>query len=102
MAKKLFISQPMNGLSEEEIRKARDLAVEIVKERVNDEIELIDTIFPDFPKTGSVPLKFLSRALDKMAEADIAFFGEGWETARGCKIEHEAALQYGIDVIHYR
>ena len=98
MAKKLFISQPMNGFTDEQILEARNNAIEIVKERVNDEIELIDTFY----EFNGKPLEYLGRAISDMANADVAYFGEGWEKARGCKIEHECALQYGIDVIHYR
>lgn len=25
---------------------------------------------------------------------------KGWENARGCKIEHEAAVAYGLDIIY--
>ena len=27
-------------------------------------------------------------------------FKKRWENARGCKIEHEVALQYGLEVIY--
>lgn len=100
--KKLFISQPMNGLTKEEITQAREVAVEVAMERINDEIEIIDTVFEDFEGSTNPPLKFLSRALDKLAEADVAYFGKGWENTRGCKIEHECAIQYGIPVLHYQ
>ena len=29
----------------------------------------------------------------------LRFFCKGWESARGCKIEHEAAVAYGLDII---
>lgn len=35
----------------------------------------------------------------RLAEADIAYFAKGWQYARGCKIEYECALKYGIKVI---
>ena len=25
---------------------------------------------------------------------------KGWENARGCKIEHDAAVAYGLDIIY--
>lgn len=34
-----------------------------------------------------------------LSTADVAYFAKGWEEARGCKLEHECAIQYGIDVI---
>ena len=33
------------------------------------------------------------------AIADIAYFAKGWDSARGCKIEHNCAVAYNIDVI---
>lgn len=35
-----------------------------------------------------------------MSEADIVFFCNGWQTARGCQIEHDCALEYGIDTMY--
>lgn len=32
-------------------------------------------------------------------KADVAYFGGDWRNARGCKIEHEIAKEYGIDRI---
>ena len=28
------------------------------------------------------------------------YFAKGWENARGCKIEHEVALAYGLEIIY--
>jgi len=35
----------------------------------------------------------------KLSTADVAYFAEGWDEARGCKIEHECAVEYGINRI---
>lgn len=29
-----------------------------------------------------------------------AYFCRGWEQARGCRIEHEAAKSYGLEIIY--
>jgi hypothetical protein len=34
-----------------------------------------------------------------MSLCNVAYFAKGWEKARGCKIEHEIALKYGIEII---
>ncbi|RHU77980.1 DUF2829 domain-containing protein [Butyribacter intestini] len=34
-----------------------------------------------------------------MADADVAYFAKGWESARGCRIENQCAIEYGIDTI---
>ena len=41
----------------------------------------------------------LARALGKLAEADAVIFAPGWETARGCRMEHLAAEEYGIRIV---
>jgi len=44
-------------------------------------------------------LHYLAKSLEYLAEADIAYFVPGWENARGCKLEHQCAVEYGIDRI---
>ena len=75
--KKLFISQPMRGLTDEEI---------------GEPIELIDSFFEDFKPIGNIPVAYLGKSISLLATADVAYFGEGWKDARGCKIEHEVAV----------
>ena len=99
--KKLFISQPMNGKTEEEILKARRNAIESAKRNMDvDEIEVIDAYFKDYnPENGCTPLKYLAKSLELLADADVVYFAPGWEDARGCRIENLAAIAYGITVI---
>ena len=35
-----------------------------------------------------------------MAKCNAVYFCRGWETARGCKIEHEIAKNYGLSIIY--
>ena len=98
---RVFISQPMKGKTEEEILAAREKAIEDVKKTMDGEsVEVIDSYFEDYnPDNGCVPLKYLAKALELLADADVVYFAKGWKDARGCRIEHEAAIAYGIDVI---
>ena len=43
----------------------------------------------------------LGRAADIefLAKADVAIFAPGWKNARGCRIEHQCAEDYGIPVM---
>ena len=92
--KKLFISQPMNGLSNEEIEKERARILEAVKKMVKDtNIELIDSFFKDAPHDAK-PLWFLGKSFELLSTADIVYFGGDWKNKRGCKLEYEAAKQY--------
>ena len=98
--KKLFISQPMNGKTNEEILAVREKAIDSAKKNLGDDVEVIDSYFEDYnPENGCVPLKYLSKSLELLADADIAYFAKGWEDARGCRIENLCAIAYGIEVI---
>ena len=59
-------------------------------------LPILDTLFDD---TDATPLALLARALGKLAEADAVIFAPGWETARGCRMEHLAAEEYGIRIV---
>lgn len=96
--KKLFISQPMKDKTDDEIKREREKALTLAKESVGDDVELIDSFFENAPH-GARPLWYLGESLKLLATADIVFFADGWEKARGCKIEHECAEQYGITII---
>lgn len=47
-----------------------------------------------------IPLCFLAKSLENMSLCHTVYFCKGWENARGCKIEHEAAVAYGLDIIY--
>ena len=95
--KKLFISQPMKGKTKEEILAVRKRAIENAKAVMDDDVEIIESYFEDYnPDDGCVPLKYLSKSLELLADADIVYFAKGWESARGCRIEYQCATDYGI------
>ena len=35
-----------------------------------------------------------------MSLCHAAYFCKGWEKTRGCKIEHDAAVAYGLEIIY--
>ena len=96
--KKLFISQPMKGKTDDEILAERSNAIQAAKDSVNDEIEVIDSFFQGAP-ADATPLWYLGESLKLLATADVAYFAPGWDEARGCKIENTCAKEYGISVI---
>lgn len=61
-------------------------------------MEVIDSFFEKAP-VDAKPLWYLGESLKLMAEADVAYFADGWNEARGCKIEHTCAVEYNIDRI---
>ena len=96
--KKLFISQPMKGKSDEEILAVREKAIKSAEEKLGEPVEVIDSFFQNAPADAR-PLWFLGKSLEMLATADVAFFAKGWEDARGCRIEHTCAVEYGIDMV---
>lgn len=96
--KKLFISQPMNGKTDEEILEVRKKAIESAKEFLREDVTVIDSFFQNTPYKVR-PLWFLGKSIELLSTADVAYFADGWSTARGCKIEHTCALEYGIHII---
>ena len=94
---KLFISQPMRGKSEEEILRVRQTAIESAERAFGGKVEVIDSYFKDHEE--HTPLWYLGESLKLLAEADVAYFAKGWEEFRGCRIENECAIEYGINVI---
>ena len=96
--KKLFISQPMKDKTDKQILVERMDAIEAAKEIVGEDVEVIDSFFQSAPADAR-PLWFLGKSLELLSTADIAYFAPGWSKYRGCKIEHECAVQYGIDSI---
>lgn len=96
--KKLFISQPMRGKSDKEILTEREKAIKAAQELAGEPVEVIDSFFQSAPADAR-PLWFLGKSLELLANADVAYFAEGWQDARGCRIEHECAKEYGINMI---
>nr|DAZ10684.1 MAG TPA: deoxyribosyltransferase [Caudoviricetes sp.] len=96
--KKLFISQPMKGKTDEEILTERRKAVRSAERQLGEPIEVIDSFFQSAPADAK-PLWFLGKSLELLSGADIAYFAKGWQEARGCRIENTCAIEYGITVI---
>lgn len=103
---KAMLSQPMAGKTEEEIREARERAISVLEAKG---YEIVNTLFTDewysqesMKERGvvQIPLCFLAKSLENMSLCHAAYFCKGWEQARGCKIEHEAAKAYGLKILY--
>ena len=99
--KKLFISQPMRGLTNEEILKTREEIRIRAEKIIGETIELIESFNEDYPgeNTESIPVWYLGKSIQYLSQADIVYFGGDWKNARGCKIEYQIAIAYNIRVI---
>jgi hypothetical protein len=106
MLKKAMLSQPMAGKTDAEIIATREKAIAALKARG---YEVVNTLFTDdwYKKDAmesrgvvQIPLCFLAKSLENMSLCHAAYFCKGWEKARGCKIEHDAAVAYGLEIIY--
>jgi len=86
----------MRGKSDQQILAERENLKQRAKAKLG-EVEFLESFFEGAEITH--PLQFLGEALKLLATADYAIFGGGWGQARGCRIEHLCALEYGIKII---
>ena len=96
--KKIFISQPMKGKTNDAILSERETAIKSAEKKLGEKVEVIDSFFQYAPAEAK-PLWFLGKSIELLSTADGAYFAKGWETARGCRIEHQCAVEYGIVVM---
>lgn len=103
---KAMLSQPMAGKTDEEIKATREKAITSLKEKGYD---IVNTLFTDewyssdaMKERGviQIPLCFLAKSLTNMSLCHAVYFCKGWKNARGCKIEHDAAVAYGLEIIY--
>lgn len=86
----------MGGLSETEINIKRKIAIfKLESQYGKDNIDVLDTDF-NFPAQNA--LYYLARSIEVLSSADLAYFVDGWENYRGCKIEHDCCIQYQIPI----
>lgn len=106
MEKKAMLSQPMAGKTDEQIVATRNKAIEYL---TGLGYKIVNTLFTDewysdksMKERGvkQIPLCFMAKSLENMCLCDTVYFCEGWEKTRGCKIEHAAAVAYGLEVLY--
>lgn len=99
--KKVMISQMMAGRSDREILEERERIAGMLFEKG---YEVVDSFFPIIPgKEPEIRNKTvgrLAKAIEVMSDVDAVYFVPGWWNARGCRIEHEIAEAYGIEMLY--
>ncbi len=95
---KIMISQPMRGKTNEQIRAER---AELVKRMEEEGYEVLDTVINEIPpKDVNDAIYYLSKSIEFIGKVDAVYFMRNWQKARGCKIEHEVAVEYGKRVFY--
>lgn len=99
--KKLFVSVPTKGRTEEEIKASIQKMKKIAEVYEGEELELIDSyVEDDPPKNVHSPVWYLGKSLEKLSEADIFIGIEDDYDWSGCYIERQAAHRYDIKAYH--
>lgn len=104
--KYLFISQPMSGLTNDEILKVRQEATDFISNKYPDnEICVLPSYKeqPDNTYNATSAVNLLGNAISLMARANIIYFVPGWQKSKGCQIENEVARRWleetGVELI---
>lgn len=95
--KKLFISCPMRGRTEENIRKSMEKMHKIAEIVFDQELEVIPSyIEHDPPETTDKRIWYLGQSIQMMADADF-YIGVRWpEGFVGCDVENAVANRYEL------
>lgn len=96
-----FISQPMSGISAEEILSLRDKCEEAIK-RYN--TSYASVIISNFNPSYRNPLRALGNSIMLLADADYCVFIDHCcfnSNSRGCNIEYQVCKKYGIKCLMY-
>ena len=83
----------MTGKSRQEILAIRTEMLEWAYKQYGPDLELIDT-YLDLGDVG--PLVYISKSIELLDQADIVLVHPDWVFSRGCKVEVDCALMYGI------
>ena len=103
---KAMLSQPMAKKTESEIIATRNKAISELEKMG---YAIVNTLFTDewysnkqMKERGveQIPLCFLAKSLENMSLCHAVYFCKGWEATRGCKLEHDAAVAYGLLIIY--
>lgn len=112
MYKNIFISQPMTGKSEEEILATRQKEIDKIHQLFDadgEQVNIIDSYIDDATRNEfqgrmgdaiNWDIYWLSQSLQKLALADTIWLCDGWEYSKGCNVELECAISYGLDIVY--
>lgn len=95
---KVFISQPMKGKTDKEILDQRKQITNYIQSKWEN-AEIIDSYVETAPDEVN-PVFFLGLSMQFLSQADVCIFAQGWEDARGCRIEQQVCEEYNIPSIY--
>lgn len=99
---RLFVSAPTMGRSDKEVEAVKQAALNRVWETLDPSATLTDSYcHEDAPQLygDRAGIWYLGESLKRLAESEAAFFADGWEQARGCRIERAVCEAYGVSIL---
>lgn len=95
--KRIFVSVPMKGRTEVEIKVSIQKMKKIAEIYEGEELELIDSYIEDNPPDNcNQGIWYLAKSMERLSRADVFIGIDEVYDWRGCDIENKAALAYGI------
>lgn len=99
---KVYVSQPMRGISDAKVITTRNKLFKEFKEKHPDAV-LIDSLTKPTEALLEVKhprVQMLARSIGRMADADVVIFAKGWEGYPGCRIENRVARYYDLEMLY--
>ena len=95
---KVMISLPMNGHSDEDVRKRIQLLTEKFSKL---HIDVVDSFITKEKECYHPNVYYLGRTIMKfLSDVDAVYFDNGWNNARGCRIENQICKEYRIKCLY--
>lgn len=99
----IVISQPMRGMSPEQVKAVRK---EAEKDVISMGFKPYENVYDESFSEQAVPenckhpgILAMAGALERLSQAEALYLAPGWSSARGCRIEYEVALSFGMAII---
>lgn len=99
----IVISQPMRGMSPEQVEAVRK---EAEKDVISMGFKPYENVYDESFSEQAVPenckhpgILAMAGAMERLSQADALYLAPGWSSARGCRIEYEVALSFGMAII---
>ena len=102
---KVFLCLPMSGRTEEDILKEIDEMKKASIHYFQDKHPGCDIVYmtnyvSEAEEESNNPIFLLGRGImNLMSQCDVCLFSKNWKDSRGCKIEHDIAEAYNIDIM---
>lgn len=102
---KVFLCLPMSGRTEEdilkEINEMKEVSIHYYQYNYPDrDIVYMTNYQSEADEESNNPVFLLGRGIMQlMSQADVCLFSKNWKDSRGCKMEHDIAEAYNINIM---